>query len=178
MRAGDKGARLVKADVAVLSKPQKLQVRAAKAFYLLIIGSARGFPVRGHPVRHKSVRLVDIDMIEELMVHEIPVALFICPVQPSVFIQIDRSDRREIKIAALIRFDQFLICSDRCGAGREPQNAVRLLKDQGADHGGCPAAYCCIVFFSVDSHLYMTPLPLKNSALFCVLNLLYHGLLF
>ena len=119
-----------------------------------------------------------VDMIKELMVHEIPVALFIRSVQSSVFVQIDCPDSRKIKIAALIRFDQLLIGTDRCGTGREPQNAVRLLNNHGADDGGCLAADCFIIFFSVDSHLYVTPLPLKNSALFCVLNLLYHGLLF
>ena len=172
MCVSDKGARLVEADVSVLAKTQKLQVCAPETLQHIIVGFARRFPVCCHSVRHKSIRLVNVDMIKELMIHEIPVALIICPVQPSVFVQIDCPDRRKIKIAALIRFDQLLIGTDRCGTGREPQNAVRLLNNHGADDGGCPAAYCFIVFFSVDSHLYVTPLPLKNSAMFCVLNLL------
>ena len=80
--------RLVKSDMSIVAKAQKLKIYAADLFDDLIVASALFIAVRFGSIRNIGAGQVDIYMLEQIIVHEIVVALIIVSGQTLVFIQV------------------------------------------------------------------------------------------
>ena len=86
------GIRLVKTDMAIVAKPQNLQVNTSQFFNHLLIPAAFLLPILIHSVRNVNMTSVDIYPGEQMPVHKIMVALLAVRSQAPVFVQIHRFD--------------------------------------------------------------------------------------
>ena len=80
--------RLIKTNMAVVSKAQQLKVNAALSFNYILIPGALFFAVRFCSVRNIGILHVNINVFEKVIIHEIVVALVVILCQAPVFIQV------------------------------------------------------------------------------------------
>ena len=122
--AGEYAVGLVKADVAVQTDAQQLQVDAAQLLDHRVVSLTLGLQVGGTAVGDKGLSLVDVHVVEQVVVHEIAIALVVTAVQTHVLVQVHAGDGGEVNLAGLVVGDQTLVGAHGGGAGRQTQHAV------------------------------------------------------
>ena len=143
---------LVKADVAVGSQAQQLQVRAAEGIDHGIIAGALGLSIGVHAVGDVAVGLIDVHMVEEVGTHKVSVALVVVLGQAHILVQVDGSDLGEVQIAALVLGNQLLVGTDGAAAGSQAQNAVGLQLNLSSNDIGSLTADVLVILGANQSH--------------------------
>ena len=104
---------LVEADVSVMTKTKKLQIGSATAFYDGFEVVACFLCIRFGAIRDMSVCRIDIYVRKQVIIHKIIITLVVVMCQSTVFIQIDGSNLRKIKVPFFIPVYQCFISTYR-----------------------------------------------------------------
>ena len=87
-------AGFIKSNVTISSNAEYLEIDASCLFDLVLVGRAVTLNIVRchHPLWNVNVLWVYIDMIKKVRVHELPVALWMFPVDTDIFIEIEGDD--------------------------------------------------------------------------------------
>ena len=152
----------------ILTDPKKLDILLSRLGKYLIIFLTGFLSVFLCTVRKKSFFQTGIHLGKEILSHIIRIALWIFPVQSSVFVQVYCRDPGKIQIPLLIMADQFFVNTQRAGTRGQTHDTVRLLCHYRKDNIGSFSAYIFVIsgfdnsLFSL-SPFFIYPMPRRIS---------------
>ena len=153
-------ARLVEADVSVVTNAEQLAIYAAPILNFAFISCTHRFHVGSKAVGDNGVVRLDGDVVKQVLLHKAPVALRMVWRKSLVLVEVCRTDTAEINFASLLAGDQLTVQGQRGRAGSKANDTRRLLMDNGLKLVGGNLAHFLRGFYFDDVEMkhFLSPL--------------------